>query len=57
MVNAMPDDIIAKITAQIPVGRLGTPDEIARCVSFLVSDEAAFITGSTLSANGGQFFV
>ena len=50
-------EIIAKITAQIPVGRLGTPDEIARCVLFLVSDDAAFITGSTLSANGGQFFV
>ena len=57
MVNAMADEIIAKITAQIPVGRLGTPDEIARCVLFLVSDDAAFITGSTLSANGGQFFV
>jgi len=56
MVNAMADEIIAKITAQIPVGRLGTPDEIARCVLFLVSDDAAFITGSTLSANGGQFF-
>jgi acetoacetyl-CoA reductase len=49
--------VIAKITAQIPVGRLGSPDEIARCVLFLVSDDAAFITGSTLSANGGQFFV
>ena len=57
MVNAMADEIIAKITAQIPVGRLGTPDEIARCVLFLASDDAAFITGSTLSANGGQFFV
>jgi len=57
MVNAMADEVIAKITAQIPVGRLGSPDEIARCVLFLVSDDAAFITGSTLSANGGQFFV
>jgi acetoacetyl-CoA reductase len=57
MVNAMADEVIAKIAAQIPVGRLGTPDEIARCVLFLVSDDAAFITGSTLSANGGQYFV
>ena len=38
----------------IPAGRLGEPDEIARCVVFLASDDAAFITGSTLSANGGQ---
>ena len=39
----------------IPVGRLGKPDEIARCVLFLASDDAGFITGSTLSANGGQY--
>jgi acetoacetyl-CoA reductase len=43
-----------KIVAQIPVGRLGQPDEIARGVEFLTSDNAAFITGSTLSINGGQ---
>jgi len=40
----------------IPVGRLGEPEEIARCVVFLASDDAGFITGSTLSANGGQYF-
>jgi len=45
----------AKILPQIPVGRLGEPEEIARCVTFLASDEAGFITGSTLSANGGQY--
>ena len=44
------------ILAQIPVGRLGEPDEIARCVVFLASDDAGFITGSTISANGGQYF-
>ena len=41
----------------IPIGRLGEPEEIARCVVFLASDEAGLITGATLSANGGQFFV
>ena len=44
------------ILPQIAVGRLGEPEEIARCVVFLASDEAGFITGSTISANGGQFF-
>ena len=42
------------IIPQIPVGRLGEPEEIARCVVFLASDDAGFITGSTISANGGQ---
>ena len=46
-----------RIIAQIPVGRLGEPDEIARCVVFLASDEAGFITGSTITANGGQYMV
>ena len=46
-----------RILPQIPVGRLGEPEEIARCVTFLASDEAGFITGSTITANGGQFFV
>ena len=41
----------------IPVGRLGEPEEVARCVVFLASDEAGFITGSTLSANGGQYMM
>jgi acetoacetyl-CoA reductase len=57
MVQAVPKDVLEKsILPQIPVGRLGEPDEIARCVVFLASDEAGFITGSTLSANGGQYF-
>ncbi|QXX74832.1 acetoacetyl-CoA reductase [Methylovirgula sp. HY1] len=56
MVKAVPQDILEKaILPQIPVGRLGEPEEIARCVLFLVAEEAGFITGSTLSANGGQF--
>jgi acetoacetyl-CoA reductase len=58
MVRAVPKDVLEKsILPQIPVGRLGEPDEIARCVVFLASDEASFITGSTLSANGGQVMV
>jgi acetoacetyl-CoA reductase len=57
MVLAVPKDVLEKsILPQIPVGRLGQPEEIARCVVFLASDEAGFITGSTLSANGGQYF-
>jgi acetoacetyl-CoA reductase len=55
MVQAVPKDVLEKnILPLIPTGRLGEPDEIARCVVFLASDEAGFITGSTLSANGGQ---
>lgn len=58
MVLAVPQKVLnEKIIPQIPVGRLGEPEEIARCVTFLVSDDAGFITGSTLTANGGQFFV
>lgn len=56
MVMAVPEKVRESIIAQIPVGRLGTPEEIARCVVFLASDDAGFITGSTISANGGQFF-
>ena len=56
MVKAIAKDVIDKaILPHIPVGRLGEPEEIARCVVFLASDEAGFITGSTLSANGGQY--
>ncbi|RWX75064.1 beta-ketoacyl-ACP reductase [Neorhizobium lilium] len=56
MVRAIPENVLhEKILPQIPLGRLGEPEEIARCVVFLVSDEAGFITGSTLSANGGQY--
>ena len=57
MVMAVPEKVRESIIAQIPTGRLGEPDEIARCVVFLASDDAGFITGSTISANGGQFFV
>jgi acetoacetyl-CoA reductase len=58
MVQAVPKDVLEKaILPQIPIGRLGEPNEIARCVVFLASDEAGLITGSTLSANGGQVMV
>ena len=58
MVLAVPEDVLKeKILPHIPVGRLGEPEEIARCVAFLASDDAGFITGSTLTANGGQFMV
>ena len=57
MVRAIDPAVLEKsILPQIPVGRLGEPEEIARCVAFLASDDAGFITGSTISANGGQFF-
>jgi len=54
MVAAVPQDVLAKIVAKIPVGRLGHAEEIARGVAFLCADEAGFVTGSTLSINGGQ---
>ncbi len=54
MVRAVPPNVLEKIIARIPVGRLGKADEIARGVLFLVADDAGFITGSTLSINGGQ---
>jgi acetoacetyl-CoA reductase len=54
MVAAVPPNVLEKIVARIPVGRLGKAEEIARGVLFLVSDEGGFITGSTLSINGGQ---
>jgi acetoacetyl-CoA reductase len=56
MVMAVPEKVRESIIAQIPVGRLGEADEIARCAVFLASDEAGFITGSTITANGGQYF-
>ena len=56
MVMAVPEKILNEvIIPQIPVGRLGQPEDIARCVVFLAADEAGFITGSTLTANGGQY--
>jgi acetoacetyl-CoA reductase len=54
MVRAVPEKVLEKIVARIPVGRLGDPEDIARSVMFLVADEAGFITGSTLDVNGGQ---
>jgi acetoacetyl-CoA reductase len=57
MVKAMSQEVLQKnILPQIPIGRLGEPEEIARCIVFLASDDAGLITGSTLSANGGQYF-
>ena len=55
MVMAVPEDVRNKIAAQIPLGRLGEPDEIAYAVSFFVSDEARWITGANLAINGGQY--
>src|SRR5262252_724986 len=56
MVQGVPKDVLEKsILPLIPIGRLGEPEEIARCVLFLASDEAGLITGSTLTANGGQY--
>ena len=54
MVRAVPANVLEKIVAKIPVGRLGQPEDIARGVLFLVGDDAGFITGATLSINGGQ---
>lgn len=55
MVQAIREDVLAKIVSKIPVGRLGEPNEIARTVLYLADDEAGFITGSTISINGGQY--
>src|ERR1700757_1974441 len=56
MVQAVPKEVLEKsILPTIPIGRLGEPEEIARCVVFLAADDAGFITGSTLSVNGGQY--
>lgn len=57
MVMAVPEKVREAIIGQIPAGRLGEPEEIARCVTFLASDDSQFINGSTISANGAQFFV
>ena len=56
MVLAVPKEVLdTKILPHIPVGRLGTAEEIARCVAFLAADDAGFITGACLDANGGQY--
>tara|TARA_B110000495_G_C22617308_1_gene368071 strand:- start:176 stop:631 length:456 start_codon:yes stop_codon:yes gene_type:complete len=57
MVKAVPEKVRDAIISQIPVGRLGEASEIARCVIFLASEQAGFITGSTITANGGQYIV
>jgi acetoacetyl-CoA reductase len=57
MVSAVPKDVLDKIIAGIPVGRLGMADEIARTVAFLASEDAGFITGSTITINGGQYML
>jgi len=57
MVMAVPEKVRESIIAQIPAGRLGEPEEIARCVVFLASDQAEFVNGSTITVNGGQHFV
>ena len=57
MVAAVPEKVMERIIAQIPVGRLGEPGEVARAVVFLVADGAGFFTGSTLTMNGGQYMV
>ena len=57
MVMAIDESVRDKIIAGIPAGRLGEPSEIARCVSFLAAEDAGFINGATISANGAQFFV
>ena len=57
MVMAVPEKVRDSIISGIPAGRLGEPEEIARCVAFLTSEDAGFINGSTISANGAQFFV
>ncbi len=56
MVAAVPEKVLEGIIAQIPVGRLGKAEEIAKCVAFLASDDAGFMTGATLSVNGGQYY-
>ena len=55
MTAQMPAEVLQKIVGGIPVGRMGKPEEVARCVAFLSSDDAGFITGATLSVNGGQY--
>ena len=55
MVQALPEEALAKVVAKIPVGRLGDPDEVARVVEFLADPDSAFITGQIYSVNGGQY--
>jgi acetoacetyl-CoA reductase len=57
MMDSIPENVMAAIVGNIPVARLGEAEEIAACVAFLVRDDASFITGSTISANGGQYML
>jgi acetoacetyl-CoA reductase len=57
MMSGVPQNVLEKIVAGIPVGRLGRAEEIAACVAFLAREDAAFITGSTVTANGGQYML
>lgn len=57
MLQKIPEPILEKITSQIPVGRLGMPEEVAHAALFLASDQAKFMTGATLTLNGGQYFL
>lgn len=57
MVRAIPDHVRSSIVEQIPVGRMGQPDDIARCAVFLAGDDAGFVTGATLTATGGQYML
>jgi acetoacetyl-CoA reductase len=52
---AVPPDVLQKIIAQIPVGRLGTPEDVAGLVVYLASDQSGFVTGATIDMNGGQY--
>ena len=56
MMSTIPEPVMQKIVGAIPVGRLGRADEIAACVAFLAREDASYITGSTITANGGQYF-
>ena len=55
MVRAVPADVLTSIVERIPVGRLASPAEVARCVAFLVAEDAGFVTGATIDVNGGQY--
>jgi acetoacetyl-CoA reductase len=57
MLAAVPANVMEGIIADIPVGRLGRPEEVARCIAFLAAEDSGFITGATLSVNGGQYMV
>jgi acetoacetyl-CoA reductase len=56
MLQSISEPVLAQITNQIPIGRLGSPEEVGRAVVFLASDEAGFMTGTTLTLNGGQYY-